>query len=101
VIGPVPENLASWRFLALYLVAKGTPPEDVLWSSEQTLFAEKQATAPENTCGIAVPRDFLQLDEDVRQLQRIAQEVSRDMHKMKAFVRFRHVEGSEPEQFVA
>ncbi len=48
-------------------------------------------------------RDLLRIDidDDVRPLQLMAKAVSRDMHKMKAFVRFRRVEGSSPEQFVA
>src|SRR3954452_12861199 len=41
------------------------------------------------------------IDEDVRELNLMAKAVARDMHKMKAFVRFRRVEASEPEQFVA
>src|SRR4051794_21825199 len=43
----------------------------------------------------------IDVDEDVRELNLMAKAVSRDMHKMKAFVRFRRVEGSSPEQFVA
>jgi DNA polymerase len=41
------------------------------------------------------------VDDDVRQLDLFKKAVHRDMHKMKAFVRFRRVTGSEPEQFVA
>ncbi len=40
-------------------------------------------------------------DDDVRQLDLFEKAVHRDIHKMKAFVRFRRVTGSEPEQFVA
>jgi uracil-DNA glycosylase len=40
-------------------------------------------------------------DPDVRRAARMAQSVRRDQHKMKAFVRFRHVAGVQPEQFVA
>ncbi|MFL6447853.1 MAG: UdgX family uracil-DNA binding protein [Bryobacteraceae bacterium] len=43
----------------------------------------------------------IDIDEDVRELSLMAKAVSRDMHKMKAFVRFRRIPGSEPEQFVA
>ncbi|MFL6415891.1 MAG: UdgX family uracil-DNA binding protein [Bryobacteraceae bacterium] len=43
----------------------------------------------------------IDIDDDVRELNLMAKAVGRDMHKMKAFVRFRRVEGSDPEQFVA
>jgi uracil-DNA glycosylase len=40
-------------------------------------------------------------DPDVCRAVRMAQSVRRDQHKMRAFVRFRHVAGVRPEQFVA
>jgi uracil-DNA glycosylase len=43
----------------------------------------------------------IDVDDDVRQLRLFEKAVSRDMHKMKAFVRFRRVAGSEPEHYVA
>src|SRR3954466_10629020 len=43
----------------------------------------------------------IDIDEDVRELNLMAKAVARDMHKMKAFVRFRRVQGPSPEQFVA
>jgi probable DNA metabolism protein len=43
----------------------------------------------------------IEVDDDIRQIHLLEKAVSRDMHKMKAFVRFRLVPGSEPEQFVA
>ncbi len=43
----------------------------------------------------------IDIDEDVRELNLMAKAVARDMHKMKAFVRFRRVQGSNPEEFVA
>ncbi len=43
----------------------------------------------------------IDVDDDVRRLELMEKAVRRDMHKMKAFVRFRRVEGSEPEEFVA
>ena len=43
----------------------------------------------------------IDIDDDVRELNLMANAVARDMHKMKAFVRFRRVQGSNPEQFVA
>ncbi len=43
----------------------------------------------------------IDIDDDVRELNLMAKAVGRDMHKMKAFVRFRRVEGSNPEQLVA
>lgn len=43
----------------------------------------------------------IDVDDDVRELTLMEKAVSRDMHKMKAFVRFRRVEGSVPEHFVA
>ncbi len=48
-------------------------------------------------------RDLLKIDidDDVRELRLMEKAVRRDMHKMTAFVRFRRVAGSEPEQFVA
>jgi uracil-DNA glycosylase len=41
------------------------------------------------------------VDDDVRRMQLLEKAVKRDMHKMKAFVRFRRVEQSDPEQFIA
>ncbi|HEX4169790.1 MAG TPA: UdgX family uracil-DNA binding protein [Bryobacteraceae bacterium] len=48
-------------------------------------------------------RDLLKIDidDDVRQMRLMEKAVHRDMHKMTAFVRFRRVEGLEPEQYVA
>lgn len=43
----------------------------------------------------------IDVDDDVRQLRLMEKAVRRDMHKMTAFVRFRRVAESEPEQFVA
>ena len=43
----------------------------------------------------------IDVDDDVRELRLMEKAVRRDMHKMTAFVRFRRVAGSEPEQFVA
>jgi uracil-DNA glycosylase len=43
----------------------------------------------------------IDIDDDVRSLELMSKAVKRDMHKMTAFVRFRRVEGSDPEQFVA
>jgi probable DNA metabolism protein len=43
----------------------------------------------------------IDVDNDVRQLNLMQKAVQRDMHKMKAFVRFRRVEGCDPEEFVA
>ena len=43
----------------------------------------------------------IDVDDDIRELNLMAKAVGRDMHKMKAFVRFRRVQGSDPEQFVA
>jgi uracil-DNA glycosylase len=43
----------------------------------------------------------IDIDDDVRELNLMAKAVARDMHKMKAFVRFRRVTDSNPEQFVA
>src|SRR3954469_22058848 len=43
----------------------------------------------------------IDIDENVRELNLLAKAVARDMHKMKAFVRFRRVQGSDPEHFVA
>ena len=43
----------------------------------------------------------IEVDDDVRLIRMMDKAVHRDMHKMKAFVRFRKVEGAEPEQFVA
>ena len=41
------------------------------------------------------------IDPDVEHARDMAKAVRRDLHKMRAFVRFRRVEGVEPEQFVA
>ncbi len=43
----------------------------------------------------------IDVDDDVRRLQLMNKAVTRDMHKMKAFVRFRRVADSDPEHFVA
>ena len=43
----------------------------------------------------------IDVDDDVRELDLMSKAIRRDMHKMKAFVRFRRVEGSDPEYFVA
>jgi DNA polymerase len=40
-------------------------------------------------------------DGDVRQMEDLARQVRRDIHKMRAFVRFRSVEGEEGEHYVA
>jgi uracil-DNA glycosylase len=41
------------------------------------------------------------VDPDVRRTVQMAKAVRRDVHRMKAFVRFRQIAGVEPEQFVA
>ena len=43
----------------------------------------------------------IHVDDDVRALHLMEKALRRDMHKMTAFVRFRKVPGSDPEQFVA
>ncbi len=43
----------------------------------------------------------IDIDDTVRELNLMEKAITRDMHKMKAFVRFRKVQGVEPEQFVA
>jgi probable DNA metabolism protein len=43
----------------------------------------------------------VEVDDDVRELSLMEKAVSRDLHKMKAFVRFRRVADSDPEYFVA
>lgn len=43
----------------------------------------------------------IDIDDDVRELRLMEKAVRRDIHKMKAFVRFRRVDGSDPEHFVA
>jgi probable DNA metabolism protein len=43
----------------------------------------------------------IDIDDDVREVRMMEKALRRDMHKMTAFVRFRRVEGSDPEQFVA
>lgn len=43
----------------------------------------------------------IDVDDDVRELRMMEKAVRRDMHKMTAFVRFRRVARSEPEQYVA
>lgn len=40
-------------------------------------------------------------DPDVRSMEDLARQVRRDIHKMRAFVRFRSVEGEETEHYVA
>ncbi len=48
-------------------------------------------------------RDLMKIDidDDVRRMLLMEKAVRRDLHKMTAFVRFRRVPESEPEQFVA
>jgi uracil-DNA glycosylase len=41
------------------------------------------------------------LDDDVRRARLMERSVRRDMHKMTAFVRFKRIAGSDPEEFVA
>jgi probable DNA metabolism protein len=43
----------------------------------------------------------IEIDPDVRRARDMAKSVRRDIHKMRAFVRFRRIEGIEPEHFVA
>ncbi len=43
----------------------------------------------------------IDIDDDVRELHLMEKALRRDMHKMTAFVRFRKVAASNPEQFVA
>ncbi len=43
----------------------------------------------------------IDVDDDIRRLVLMNKAVNRDKHKMTAFVRFRKVKGSEPEEFVA
>ena len=43
----------------------------------------------------------IDVDLDVRELMLMQKAVKRDIHKMHAFVRFRKLEGVEPEQFIA
>ncbi len=43
----------------------------------------------------------IEVDDDIRKLRLMQKAVSRDMHKMKAFVRFRRVGDADPERFVA
>ncbi|MBY0257618.1 UdgX family uracil-DNA binding protein [Methylobacterium sp.] len=48
-------------------------------------------------------RRLLEVSSDplVHRLERMAKAIARDLHKMHAFLRFRRVEGSDPERFVA
>jgi DNA polymerase len=43
----------------------------------------------------------ISIDEDISQLHQMDKSVRRDAHKMKAFVRFRRVDGPEREHFIA
>lgn len=43
----------------------------------------------------------IDIDDDVRKLTLMQKAIGRDIHKMRAFVRFRRVAGSDPEQFIA
>lgn len=43
----------------------------------------------------------IDIDDDVRQMRLLEKAVHRDMHKMKAFVRFRRVADCDPEHYVA
>jgi DNA polymerase len=43
----------------------------------------------------------IDVDDDVRALRLMEKDLRRDMHKMTAFVRFRKIAGSDPEEFVA
>lgn len=132
----------AWRDAARELLARGVPPEDVLWSDdagEGQLFGSQS----EPSLVGAIPKvtsAFLDLartvsahtdarrwgvlyrvlwrmthggerhllavatDRDVRQIQQWGKAVSRDIHKMHAFVRFRLVGkdvATGREQFVA
>lgn len=129
------KDFDHWRRLARFLLTQDVPPDAVLWSQDETLFAEI-LTQPVQPASITVPAEFVSLaeivamhrdphrwsllyrvlyrithgehdllkidvDDDVRQLKLMAHAVQRDMHKMKAFVRFRRLAAETPEQFVA
>lgn len=135
MIAATAHEFSSWRLTARALLGRNISPEEVVWSAEEMLFTEPLQSG-DNSAGIPVPREFLDLaevaaihsdadrwsllyrvlyrmthgertlldievDDDIRHLRMLAKAVRRDMHKMKAFVRFRRVENSSPEQFVA
>jgi probable DNA metabolism protein len=43
----------------------------------------------------------IDIDDDIRELTLMQKAIHRDIHKMRAFARFRRVTDSDPEQFVA
>jgi len=139
-------NIRAWRQRARDFLAKGTPPETLLWEDGSlgagSLFDEGAPAGSERREGepaVRALREFFALaelvachrdperwgmlyrvayrlthggeghllkvrtDDDVRRLETWASEVSRDRHKMKAFVRFKKVGETEGgrEQFAA
>ncbi len=129
------ENFVSWRQIARALLEQDILPQEIVWSSERTIF-EETISPKQNHDGVSVPKEFLKMaevaalhsdekrwpllyrilyrvthgdrhllkievDDDVRRLHLLVKAVSRDMHKMKAFVRFRRVGEVVPEHFVA
>ena len=119
-----PTDLAGFRRAARLLLAKGTPPDQVMWLGTGAATA-LDATDFEAAPAIHVAPDFLALcetvilhsdtarfellyrllwrmarepglrhdplDVDMLKAHHLAQAVRRDIHKMKAFVRFRTV----------
>lgn len=135
----------GWRAAARSLALQEVPPDDALWSVQETsdLFAEHHDSAPpagafsvpralvglaETTIQHSDPQRFALLyaliwrahrgekhiledaaDPLVQRVNRLAQAVRRDTHKMRAFVRFRevseagvtrHVAWFEPDHYI-
>jgi uracil-DNA glycosylase len=123
-----PDDFDGWRRAARALVLKDVRPEEIIWQigGEADLFASEAVVPPANG-SISVPRGFLELaptvcchsdperfangqiihdraDPLVRRLNMMASQVRRDMHKMRAFVRFRALaapEGGDQDRYVA
>lgn len=53
-------GFAEWRDKARALVGAGVPPTEVLWTHEQTLFADP---LPRGDAKLSVPRDFIEMAE--------------------------------------
>ena len=111
-----PDDFDGWRDAARALAGSGVPADRVLWQvgdQPADLFAtpHRAPVAPisPSAARLNVPRDFIQLARSVvlhrdperfsllyalplrRRVEGLSQAVRRDMHKMRAFVRFREI----------
>ena len=133
----VNKGFAQWRREARILLENGARPEEIVWSTEDSLIAsDLQARGTLDSGPLIVPRKFVTLSErvachrdpqkwpllygvlwrlthgepslldvevdpEMHRLLMMDKAVHRDCHKMKAFVRFRRLDGEEGYHYVA